>query len=208
MEIKTRKQLDFFIAADLMMNRGIFKRTFRRRIYELFFPDYIMEYIRCMRKYSFYKYKMGGGNYQYFPLYFFHRLRFRKLGIKLGFNIGENTFDYGLIIGHYGTVIVGATNRIGKYCVIHSSTCITDNAKIIGDGFYCSTGVKVTSKLTLGNNISVGANSLVNKTFIDNNCLIAGMPAIKIKDSAPWYVRDGWNNKVLEIEQLKKQMNI
>ena len=55
MNIKTKKELEFCIAADHMMNRGTFKRTFKQRIKELFFPDYIMEYLRTMRKCNYYR---------------------------------------------------------------------------------------------------------------------------------------------------------
>lgn len=36
--------------------------------------------------------------------------------------------------------------------------------------------------VVLGNNTIVGAGSIVTKSFIEGNCIIAGNPAIKIKD--------------------------
>ena len=122
----------------------------------------------------------------------------------MGFSIGYNVFGYGLVIPHYGTIVVGGTNQIGNYAVLHTSICISDNGKEIGDGFYCATGVKITSKLTLGDNVSVGANSLVNKSYKENNVLIGGAPARVIKTEAPWYVRDNFEQKVNDIEKLKK----
>ena len=126
----------------------------------------------------------------------------------MGFSIGYNVFGYGLFIPHYGTIVVGGTNKIGNYAVLHTSICISDNGKEIGDAFYCATGVKMTSKLTLGNNISVGANSLVNKSFITNNVLIGGVPAKVIKEEAPWYIRDHFEEIINSIENYKKtQLN-
>ena len=129
---------------------------------------------------------------------------------ELGFSIGYNCFGYGLVIPHYGTIVVGQSNRIGNYAVLHTSTCISDNGKLIGNALYLSTGAKITSKLVLKDNISIGANSLVNKSNNNDNKLLAGSPAQEIKDTAPWYIRDGhtYSSRVERIEALKSKMNI
>lgn len=114
-----------------------------------------------------------------------------------------------MVIPHYGTIVVGGSNRIGNYAVLHTSTCISDNSKVIGDALYLATGAKMTSRLTLGDNVSVGANSVVNKSF-SSDCMIAGAPAVRIKDAIAWYERDGeaYANKVKRIEELKQRMNL
>lgn len=66
--IQTKKQLQFYIMADMMMNRGYFKPTLMQRLKSFIFPDYIMDYLVTMRKCSFYSYlnvNHGGGNYLY-----------------------------------------------------------------------------------------------------------------------------------------------
>ena len=63
---------------------------------------------------------------------------------------------------------------------------------MIDDSCLIGFGVIMTSNLTLGNNVQIGANSLVNNTFNQNDILIAGSPAL---------VR-------YKIEQLKKSMNL
>lgn len=99
-------------------------------------------------------------------------------GMKLGFTIAENVFGYGLVIPHYGTIVVGSGNRIGNYAVLHTSTCITAGKKNIGDGLYLSTGAKVLGDIELGNFITIGANAVVNKSE-EGNCLLIGIPAEK-----------------------------
>lgn len=138
-----------------------------------------------------------------------YKVRRRKLSMKLGFSISLDDVGYGVVIPHYGTIVVGAGNRIGNYAVFHTSTCITQGKKVIGDGFYLSTGAKVIRDVNIGDNVSVGANSLVNSDF-ENNCMIAGSPAHKIKDSDAWYIRDGaeFSRRVNECEKLKKQNNL
>lgn len=132
-----------------------------------------------------------------------------KLGIKLGLSVSFDEIGYGVVIPHYGTIVVGRGNRIGNYAVLHTSTCITEGKKNIGDGFYLSTGAKVLKDITIGDNVSVGANSLVNKSFPDN-CMVAGTPAEKIKDSEAWYIRDGeeYARRVRECEKLRQRYRL
>lgn len=206
--ITKKKELDFYLMADMMMNRGKFRWSIKDRLKRVIIPDYIMQYLKSMR---YVAYMQVGRDMSFYlkTKCLFHALRYRELGVKLGFSIGPQVFGYGLVIPHYGTIVVGASNRIGNYCVLHTSTCITDNKKVIGTGLYLSTGAKMTSKIELGDYISVGANSLVNKSF-KSNIMIAGNPAVKIKDTDPWYIRDGkeYVDKVRCVEELKKKMDI
>ena len=48
--MKTKKELDFYLKVDLMMNRGSFKNNLKVRLKDMIVPDYIMEYLRCLRK--------------------------------------------------------------------------------------------------------------------------------------------------------------
>ena len=59
MQITTKKQLDFYLRADYMINRGKFRPAVLDRIRDIFFPDYIMSYLVAMRKTSYYK-SVGG----------------------------------------------------------------------------------------------------------------------------------------------------
>ena len=131
----------------------------------------------------------------------------RRLGIKLGWSITAESLGYGLLLPHYGTIVVGP-NHIGNYTVLHTSVCITGNMKTIGDALYLSTGAKITSKVVLGDNITVAANSVVTKSFPEGDVLLAGVPAIVLKPSEPWYIRDGsmFYDRVKKIEELKERM--
>lgn len=123
--IRTKKELESYIMADRMMNRGYFKPSFVQRLKNILLPDYTMQYLVAMRKLSYYS-QMGG---RYCIPMVCCYLRFSKLAMKLGFTIGEDVFGYGLVIPHYGTIVVGGSNRCGNYCVLHTSTCISDNGK-------------------------------------------------------------------------------
>ena len=205
--INSRKELKFYLMADRMMNRGNFKRTVTQRFKNLILPDNIMKYLIHMRKTSFY---LSSNSSIDKLIGYYHMIRYIKLGRKLGFSIGYDSCGYGLVIPHHGTIVVGGSNRIGNYTVLHTSTCISDNKKIIGDALYLSTGAKMTSTVILGDNVSIAANSVVNKSFKEGNCLIAGAPAVYKKAEGPWYERDGeyYSNLVKKCELLKLEMDL
>lgn len=204
MELRNKKEFRFCIMADRMMNRGRFKNTWKDHLRNLFLPDDIMSYLVSMRNSSYHK---NGRGIFHKIMYAFYLRRNVMLGEKLGFSIGIHSLGYGVVIPHYGTIVVGGAPRIGNYAVLHTSTCISDNKKIIGDGLYLATGAKISSEITLGDNISVGANSVVNKSYMGNNALIAGAPAKYIKEQEPWYGGKYLHRKE-QVEILKLKMNI
>lgn len=180
--ISTRKELKKFIKADFIMNYGEY--SFKRRIICLLSGDLISKFLKQLRKteYSVNKRSIFAS---------LQKFRLKKISYKAGFSIALNVFDYGLVIPHHGTIVVGSGNKIGRFCVLHTSTCIGEGEKNIGDGFYLSAGAKVFKNITIANNVSIGSNSLVNKPILKANSLYAGVPALYIKESEPWYVRDG-----------------
>lgn len=57
-----------------------------------------------------------------------------------------------------------------------------DGAPIIGDNVYIGPGAKIFGDITIGDNVKVGANSVVNQSF-PSNVVIAGIPAKIVKSS-------------------------
>lgn len=58
--ITSRKQLRLYLQADMMMNRGYFNVSLKKRFIQLFSPDFIMEFLKSMRKVQYYTYNGGG----------------------------------------------------------------------------------------------------------------------------------------------------
>ena len=108
--------------------------------------------------------------------------RLRELGIQTGFSISPGTLGYGVVIPHYGTIVVGDGNSVGNYVVLHTFICITAGNKKIGHGLYCSTGAKLLNDIELSDGVSVGANAVVNKTVTESNVFLVGIPACIKKD--------------------------
>ena len=143
--------------------------------------------------------KIAGGVLRYY-----YKYKVRKLGMKLGFTIAENVFGYGLVIPHYGTIVVGSGNSIGNYAVLHTSTCVTAGNKIIGDGMYLSTGAKVPGDIELGNFTTIGANAVVNKSE-ESNCLLVGIPAEKKRYEDAW-MKGSYRERSESCEKLRQNM--
>ena len=118
---------------------------------------------------------------------YYAKMHYRK-GIKLGFSIPINTFGAGLRLNHYGLIVVNGDARIGTNCDIHQGVNIGQNLNngdvpTIGNNMWIGPGAKIFGKIVLASNITIGANSVVNKSFLEENITIAGIPARKIKDT-------------------------
>jgi len=201
--VNTRKELKFYMMADRMMNRGHFNRDLKCVLKEFFAPDYIMQYLTAMRKMDYYSKKSGIYSKL---LSFLNHLHYMRLGCKLGFSISPGVFGYGLVIPHYGTIVVGSGNSIGNYCVLHTSTCITAGAKKIGNSLYVSSGAKLLKSIELKDGVSIGANSVVNKSFNDAKILLVGLPATIKMCKNPWYTDDEkFKLRVEKCELLRKK---
>ena len=107
------------------------------------------------------------------------------LAVKLGFSIPKNVFGAGLCIVHYGTIVVSPQARVGENCRIHPSTSIGyyNGAPTIGNNVYIGPGAKLFGDITIGDNVTIGANAVVNSSF-PNNISLGGVPAKIISDKS------------------------
>ena len=206
--ITSKKELGFYIKADRIMNGLAPEPTLKEKVSNLVLATPpVMKYIVAMRKVSYYQHKGGIVNKLKY-LWNYHR--YNRLSALLGVFVAPDVCGYGLVIPHHGTLRIGGGNKIGNYAVIHTVSNMTASKVVAGDGLYMSVGCKVIGPLTLGNNVSIAANSVVNKSYGDN-VLLAGAPAKAVReDYAPWYERDGetFVNRVKRVEALKQQMGL
>lgn len=104
-----------------------------------------------------------------------------------------NVFDYGLRINHYGLIVVNGGSRIGKFCDIHQGvnigTSFRGGAPQLGDNCWIGPGAKLFGDITIGNEVAIGAGSIVGKSFEKDDITIVGCPARKIKDTGTIYKR-------------------
>jgi serine O-acetyltransferase len=109
------------------------------------------------------------------------------MSIHLGFTIPLNVFGPGLCIAHRGTIVINKDTTIGENCRIHACTNIGTgrggiSAPQIGSNVYIGPGAKIFGDITIADNIAIGANSVVNKSFYEKGISIAGVPAKKINN--------------------------
>ena len=89
----------------------------------------------------------------------------------------------GTILGYGGIgVVIHQNSKIGRGCMIAQQVTIGGgNSKysgvpIIGDDVEICKGSIVMGGITIGNNVTIGANAVVNKPVPDN-AIVAGVPA-------------------------------
>lgn len=126
---------------------------------------------------------------------FFAARLFKSLSIKLGYTIPPNCFGPGLKIAHRGTIVVNGRARIGANCTINACVNIGaqagfyDKVPIIGDNVYIAPGAKLYGDIQIANGCAIGANSVVNKSFLEPNSVIVGAPA-NVKGTVSRNLRD------------------
>lgn len=105
-----------------------------------------------------------------------------------GLHIGLNVFDEGLKIMHLGPILTNQDARVGKNCSIHINTAIVSHGlnkgvPCIGNNCVIGVGAVVLGSVIIADGIAIGAGSVVNKSFIEKNIAIAGIPARKISNN-------------------------
>ena len=107
----------------------------------------------------------------------------RKLSFQTGFQIDPNSFGKGLLIYHYGSIVVNAGARIGDYATIYPGVVIgakESGVPTIGRHCFIGAGSKVLGGVKIGDNVTIAPNAVVVKDVPDN-AIVAGVPAKVIK---------------------------
>lgn len=132
------------------------------------------------------------GNYKEFRNVYYYRAQRGNLAgaaaslISRVFFKGEATLYLrspqigpGFFTQHGFATSVGAY-RIGKNCSVNQLVVIgwTDRTRgpILGDNVSVKAGAKILGPITIGDNVTVGANAVVTKD-VPANCVVAGVPA-------------------------------
>lgn len=91
-------------------------------------------------------------------------------------------------IAHFGGVIFNSNAVIGDDCNFSQGVTIgvsgTDQRRgvpIVGDRVYVGANAVLAGKITIGNDVLVGACSLVN-TDVKDNCTVVGVPAVVVSE--------------------------
>lgn len=182
--IKTKKDLKRYMEED---NKYYIKKG-KKELFKLYLlQDHevlIKKYIKLLRKDEYHS--NNKSNIINKIMCIFYRNRRNILGNKLGFYMGVNSFKEGLVIFHHGSIIINGNAKIGKRCKLHGDNCIGNNgfsdaAPVIGDNVDIGVGAKIIGDVYIADDIVIGANAIVNKSFYEKGITIGGIPARKIK---------------------------
>ena len=131
------------------------------------------------------------------PGYFLCRAILHRCSLKYGISIPYNTrIQPGLHISHYVGIVVDDQVIIGHDCNINHEVTIgvkyggrNPGVPVIGDRVYLGPGCKVIGGISLGNDVAVGANSVVVESVPDSG-VAAGVPAkvLSFKGSSEYVV--------------------
>ena len=192
--IKSKSDLNYYIQQDIIMNSR--DLSFKTRLKNLVFPDLIMDYLIMLRKAEYYSncFKSSLFRRCWGKLFgFYYKYKLRNLGIKLGYSIPLNVFGAGLSLPHFGTIVVNSNARVGENCRLHVGVNIgasggNPQAPIIGNNVYIGPGAILFGNIKIADNITIGANATVNKTFEKQHVVLAGSPASIVKEGYPCWV--------------------
>lgn len=141
----------------------------------------INKYLKFLRKQEYYINTSKNNKFKSLLALYYER-RKHDLGNKLGFYIGPNSCDSGLTLSHHGSIIINPEAKIGKNCIFHGNNCVGNKGKhgdvpIIGDNVDVGFGAVIIGNVRIADNITIGANSVVTKSFTEPSITIAGVPA-------------------------------
>lgn len=174
--INSHKKLKEFIEAD--------KSRFGYRLpklYDCILKNenyYIQRYLKELRYVEYHK------NADNKTRYAWHFFIFKRLSWKLHFTIYPGTIGPGLCIYHVGGFLhVGKNVRIGNNYTLLPGVVFgnkdmenIDQPVEVGDNCFFGLNAKIFGPLKIGNNVIVGANSVVTKDIPDN-AIVGGVPA-------------------------------
>lgn len=153
--------------------------------------DYILKKFSNNEKYYIWKFQRHLRLAEYYKntkvlfgkiLFCYHINRKNKLGNMLGISISVNTIEEGLIIYHSGQIVVSGVSKCGKNLKLHGNNCIGNKGidgqiPQIGDNCDIGFGAVIIGDVIIGDNVKIGANAVVNKSF--NDGILIGVPAKK-----------------------------
>lgn len=105
--------------------------------------------------------------------------------ITTGISIPSSSkIGHSFYIGHFGGIIINASAVIGNNCNISQGVTIGVSGRgekrgtpILGDDVYIGANAVVSGKITVGNNVAIGACSLV-KDSVPKESVVLGVPAV------------------------------
>lgn len=125
-----------------------------------------------------------------YPIFYYKK---KKYGIDIHCT---TQVGYGLFIGHGGPLVVNPTTIIGNNVNLSQFTTIGANggrqAATIGDNVYIGPNVCIIDDVKIGNNVTIGAGSVVTKDIPENATAVGNYAKVIHYDNAAQSVNRRW----------------
>lgn len=183
--ISSKQDLKEYIACD---NNWLQFYSYKEKIvsrYSSYPSGSLKRYLYYLRKQEYYINTAKGNKIKGFLSIFYERKK-NRLGQKLGIEIGPNCFGKGLNLYHGGSVIINPAVRAGEKCSLHGNNCIGNNGLSkgvprLGNNVDIGYGAVIIGDVEIADDIKIGANAIVNRSFKEPGCTIVGNPAKVVK---------------------------
>lgn len=99
--------------------------------------------------------------------------------------IGDGVLGEDVVFYHRGNIIINPNARVGDGCLFHGSCCIGNShpgemkCPVLGKNVDVGYGAVILGDVYIADNITIGANAVVPKSFMEPGIVIAGAPARK-----------------------------
>jgi serine O-acetyltransferase len=113
-----------------------------------------------------------------------YKMAFKLVQILTGIELPcEATLGRNFVIDHFGAIVISGYARFGDNCRIRNGVCIglahADDpcAPVIGNNVDIGAGAKLLGRITIGDNVLIGANAVVTRD-VPSNSTAVGCPAV------------------------------
>ena len=147
-------------------------------------PDlYFCRFLKYMRNEQYYKRKSG----IYSKIKYLYYMRKKNImGYRLGLEINGETIGEGILIRHYGSIVINSFASLGNHCTLRGNNCIGvardgEKATRIVNNVDIVFGAIIIGDIDIADGVTIGANAVVTKSCNEKNAVLVGSPARILK---------------------------
>lgn len=122
-----------------------------------------------------------------FPMYFWQKFIEITTGISIPASV---KIGHSFYVAHFGHIILNSNTIIGNNCNISQGVTVgvsgignNRGVPVIGNNVYFGANSVVIGKISVGNDVLIGACSLVNCN-VEDNSVVLGVPAIVVSQKS------------------------